>query len=136
MKCVSTCINYVAIGRLRNHVGVAAILVKGVTDLKSTHSGEANEEEDDEKALTTALKYASELYIVNKYLQEKIAAQSCQQSNEDTFTKNRKEVKQIIETGEQTIGNDDIEWIHKRLETIVKELTSSEYVSNTNVEFV
>lgn len=134
VKCVSTCINILAIGRLTNPVGVTAILVKGVADLASRHSGEGNQKEDDTKALTAALKYVSELYILNKYLQEKIAAQSSQESTEDASTKNRKEVQQIIETGEQTLGNGDIEWIHKRLETIVNELASSEYVGNKNVQ--
>ncbi|CAG2242605.1 unnamed protein product [Mytilus edulis] len=75
------------IGRLTNHVGVTAILVKGVADLASSHSGEGNQKEDDTKALTAALKYVSELYILNKYLQEKIAAQSSQESTEDASTK-------------------------------------------------
>lgn len=135
VKCISTCKNVVAIGRLANPVGVAAILVKQVTYLASTNSGVGNQKEDDMKALTTALKYASELYILNKYLQEKSAAQSSQESTEDASTKNRKDVQQVIETGKQTLEIDDIEWIHKRLETIVKEL-SEQQKCPSYVEFI
>ncbi|CAC5388313.1 unnamed protein product [Mytilus coruscus] len=135
LKCVSTCLNVLAISKLTNPFGVAAVLVKGVRDLVSTNSGEGRQKEHDSKALTTALKYASELYVFNKYLQEKIATQFFQEpTEEDESTKNRKEVKQFVETSNQKLGNGDIEWIHERLETIVKELTSSDYVGNKNVQ--
>ncbi|CAC5404972.1 unnamed protein product [Mytilus coruscus] len=137
LKVVSTCANVFAISKLATPVGIAAVVAKGVVDLGkhvSNKYDKGSQKEDERTALTIALKYAPDIYVLTVYLQGKIATQSSQESTDDEPTKNKKEGQQFIETSKHTPGNGDIEWIHERLETIVKELTSSDYVGNKKVQ--